>query len=239
MVIETVAETGSTNEDLRERAAAGAPEGLWLRADRQTGGKGRLGRVWSSPEGNLHASTIVRLRPSDPPAPTLALLAAVALDGVVGAYVPSVCVQIKWPNDLLLLRGKDSGGGEIWAKLAGILLERAGDAVVIGFGVNLAHAPTLADRPVACLADAGFMEALAANVAHWLAHWRSRGLAGLRSQWLLRAHPVGTRLIAQGTDGTQKEGLFAGLDPSGALLLQTSERMRVITAGDVFLVSEP
>ena len=120
-------------------ALEGATEGLWLRAERQTGGKGRQGRAWVSPPGNLHASTLVRLRPGDPPAPTLALVAAVALHEVASIYAPGV--QIKWPNDLLF-----DG-----AKLAGILLERLEDAVVIGFGVNLAHHPEGIDRPATSL----------------------------------------------------------------------------------------
>jgi BirA family biotin operon repressor/biotin-[acetyl-CoA-carboxylase] ligase len=97
--IRTVPVTGSTNTDLLALARDGAPEATWLRADRQTGGRGRHGRVWESPPGNLYASTLVRLRPNDPPAPTLALAAAVALHEVVTAY--GAPVQIKWPNDLL------------------------------------------------------------------------------------------------------------------------------------------
>ena len=98
-MIRSVAETRSTNEDLAALARAGAEEGLWLRAERQTGGKGRQGRHWESPAGNLHASTIVRLRPEDPPAPTLALVAAVALHESVSKHAEGV--QIKWPNDLV------------------------------------------------------------------------------------------------------------------------------------------
>ncbi len=144
-------------------AGSGAGEGLWLRAERQTGGRGRHGRAWSSPEGNLYASTLVRLRPHDPQAATLALVAAVALEEVVAAYLlpgegrgpvasgpmlgPGLRrgTIIKWPNDLLL-----DG-----AKLSGILLERADDAVVIGMGVNLAHYPNDLERPATSLAAHG------------------------------------------------------------------------------------
>src|SRR4051794_19317804 len=99
--IRSVPETGSTNDDLAALARAGAPEGVWLRADRQTGGKGRQGRAWVSPTGNLHASTLVRLRPGDPPAPSLALAAAVALHETVAAFAQHAPVRIKWPNDLV------------------------------------------------------------------------------------------------------------------------------------------
>ena len=136
-MIRTVAETGSTNDDLAMLARAGVAEGLWLRAERQTGGRGRQGREWRSPPGNLYASTIVRLRPGDPPAPTLALVAAVALHQVAALFAPGASIAIKWPNDLM------AGG----AKLSGILLERSDDAVIIGFGVNLAHHPEDLERP--------------------------------------------------------------------------------------------
>ncbi|MBM3929212.1 MAG: biotin--[acetyl-CoA-carboxylase] ligase, partial [Sphingomonadales bacterium] len=144
----TVAETGSTNADLLAAARSGAAEGRWLRAVQQSAGRGRQGRIWQSAPGNLYASTIVRLRPHDPPAATLALVAAVALDDALGLLCPSLRVAgrlaIKWPNDLLL-----DG-----AKLVGILLERADDAVVIGFGVNCTHHPALPDRPTTSLSDA-------------------------------------------------------------------------------------
>ena len=236
--METVAETGSTNDDMRARAAAGAAEGCWLRAERQTQGRGRLGRAWASPGGNLYASTLVRLRAGDPLAPTLALVAAVALEEVVAAYAGPTPVRLKWPNDLLLSTARG------WAKLSGILLERGDDAVVIGFGVNLAHAPSLPDRPTAALVEAIgvapdpglFADELAAAFARWLARWRGEGLAPIRARWLARAHGVGTPLAARSGAGDTIEGLFAGLDAGGALLLRTAERTLTISAGDVFLL---
>ncbi len=205
-------------------AREGAPEGTWLRADRQTGGKGRQGRAWQSPPGNLHASTLVRLQPGDPPAPTLALVAAVALHEVVDRHVPAA--RIKWPNDLLV-------GG---AKLAGILLERQGDAVIVGFGVNLAHHPQDLDRPAISLnppvAPDPFLQRLAAAFGGWLARWHAQGLAPVRAAWLAAAHPIGAALASGGVRGT-----FEGLDESGALRLRLEDGgLRVIHAGDVFLL---
>src|SRR5687768_9113601 len=214
VVIRTVSETGSTNDDLAVLARQGAEEGLWLRAERQTGGKGRQGRAWQSPAGNLHASTLVRLRFGDPPAPSLALVAAVALHEAASLHAPGI--RIKWPNDLL--------AGE--AKLAGILLEREDDAVVIGFGVNLAGHPRDLDRPatsLAALAGAApepgdFLELLAETFARRLARWRSQGLAAIRRAWLDAAHPIGTALSTPEGDGQ-----FDGLDESGALKLRLSD----------------
>jgi BirA family biotin operon repressor/biotin-[acetyl-CoA-carboxylase] ligase len=227
-VIRTIPETGSTNDDVAALAREGALEGLWLRAERQTGGRGRQGRAWASPAGNLHASTLVRLQPEDPPAPALALVAAVALHEVVAVYAPGVL--IKWPNDLVF-------GG---AKLAGILLERQGDAVIAGFGVNLAFHPQGLDRPVTSLAALSggapapgpFLEILAAMFARWLSRWRHEGLAPVRAAWLAAAHPLGTPLST-----SEGEGLFDGLDESGALRLRLAAGgVRVIHAGDVFLL---
>lgn len=170
----------------------------------------------------------MRLHPGDPPAPTLALVAAVALHEAVALH--SHCVQIKWPNDLV------AHG----AKLAGILLERHDDAVVIGFGVNLAHQPDLPDRPATSLAEqvgmapdpATFAETLAEIFARWLARWRGEGIATVRRHWLAAAHSVGSALST-----TEGEGLFDGLDEQGALRLRLADgTTRVIHAGDVFLI---
>ena len=232
-------------------ARAGAEEGLWLRADRQTSGRGRHGRDWASPDGNFYGSTLVRLRPYDPLAATLALVAAIVVEEVVSLYLTSAesmgpaagtqmlnarsraGTSLQWPNDLLV-------DGE---KVAGILLERSDDAVVVGIGVNLAHHPTL-DRAVTSLAAHAtivapetFAETLADSFARWLARWRSEGLAPIRKRWLERAHPLGTALTVRQPHGDRLEGLFDGLDADGALILRlASGERRVIHAGDVFLI---
>lgn len=236
--IQTVPVTGSTNADLLAAARGGAPEGTWLRAERQEAGRGRQARTWASPAGNLYASTIVRLRPTDPPAASLALVAAVALmeamltvaDGALaaGPRGPS----IKWPNDLLV-------GAR---KLSGILLERADDAVVIGFGVNVAHHPDIPDRPATSLAREGvavtpaaLLEALAPSLAGWVARWRGEGLVPVIAEWSALAHAPGSAMVARLPDGTVLEGFFEGLDATGALLLGlASGERRVIHAADLF-----
>jgi BirA family biotin operon repressor/biotin-[acetyl-CoA-carboxylase] ligase len=223
-MIRTVPETGSTNDDVAALAREGAAEGTWLRAERQSGGKGRQGRAWQSPPGNLYASTLVRLAPGDPPAPTLALVAAVALHETVQPHAPDA--RIKWPNDLLV-------GG---AKFAGILLERQGDAVIVGFGVNLANHPEDLDRPATSLkppvVPGPFLERLATAFATWLGRWRTEGLAPVRTAWLAAAHPIGAALSTSDARGT-----FEGLDETGALRLRLEDGgLRVIHAGDVFLL---
>lgn len=212
-------------------ARSGASEGLWLRAERQTQGKGRQGRAWASPEGNLYISTLVRVRPGEPSPATLALVAAVALEEAVALF--GVPPMLKWPNDLLV-----SG-----AKLSGILLERVDDAVILGFGVNLAHHPTDTDRPATSIAAHApapdpevFAETLAEIFARWLSRWRD-GIAPIRERWLARAHPIGTALTARLADGTSVDGLFDGLTSDGALSLRLADGShRAIHAGDVFLL---
>ncbi|HEX8125520.1 MAG TPA: biotin--[acetyl-CoA-carboxylase] ligase [Allosphingosinicella sp.] len=235
IAIRTVAETGSTNDDLALLAREGAPEGVWLRAGRQSGGRGRQGREWHSPPGNLYASTIVRLRPGDPPAPTLALVAAVALHDVATRFaVAGIAIEIKWPNDLLVAG----------AKLSGILLERIDDAIVIGFGVNLADHPDEVERPAINMGMLGgapdpgrFLEALASSFERWLERWRVEGLEPVRDRWLASAHPVGTALSTHLPSGTRVDGVFDGLDECGALCLRLPDGTRqVIHAGDVFLL---
>jgi BirA family biotin operon repressor/biotin-[acetyl-CoA-carboxylase] ligase len=231
--IRTIAETGSTNDDLAASAREGAAEGVWLRAERQSGGRGRQGREWHSPPGNLYASTLVRLRPADPPAPTLALVAAVALHEIASAFAGGATIAIKWPNDLLVAG----------AKLSGILLERLDDAVIVGFGVNLAEHPDQTERPATSLAALGeapepalFLEALAESFARWLAIWRDQGLPPIRARWLAAAHPPGTALSTHTASGAWIEGVFDGLDESGALRLRLADGSgQVIHAGDVFL----
>lgn len=213
-------------------AAQGAADGLWLRAVEQTAGRGRLRRVWVSPPGNLYASTLVRLRSTDPGAATLALVASVALDETLRAYRAEP--WIKWPNDLFVGH----------SKLSGILLERSGDAVIVGIGVNLAHHPDALDRPVTSLAAQGlgapdpelFLRDLAESFARWLTAWRG-SLEPVRRRWLERAHPVGTALSVRLPDQPAVEGLFDGLNADGALRLRLPHgAVQVIHAGDVFTI---
>lgn len=206
---------------------------MWLRAVRQSAGRGRQGRPWTSPAGNLYASTLLHIGPGEPPAATLALVAAVALSRVVAAV--GVDARIKWPNDLLVGN----------AKLAGILLERAGDWVVAGFGVNVASAPEVPGRATTRLGDHAddvpspdrLVALLADEMLHWTATWRTRGLPPVIAAWQERAHPLGTPLAVGLPDGGAVQGQFGGLAGDGALILRLADgTTRVIHAGDVFLV---
>lgn len=235
-IFEEVALTGSTNADLLTRAAQGAPEGLWLRADAQDGGRGRLGRSWESPKGNMFASTIVRLRDTDPAPASLAFVTALAVFDAIRQMAPHVDIFLKWPNDILSRNG---------SKLCGILLERASDAVVVGIGLNLVWHPENIDRKVSDLRALGAtppdaqssVEIVADAFARYMAIWRISGIQTIVRQWEEYAHPRGTALSARLPDGEELQGLFHGLDDQGALRLGLADgSIRAIHAADVFLV---
>jgi BirA family transcriptional regulator, biotin operon repressor / biotin---[acetyl-CoA-carboxylase] ligase len=170
---------------------------------------------------------LVELGSSDPSAPTLSLAAGLALIEAVDAAVPDQRLMLKWPNDLLL-------GGR---KLAGILLERSGDRIVAGFGVNLASAPlpTAASLGGAVTPQV-FAPLLAASFARLLALWRSSEGEAMARAWLARAHPAGTPLTVHSGPGQTVSGSFAGIEPDGALRLRLPDGSeQVIRAGDVEL----
>lgn len=235
-MIRTVAETGSTNADLLAALRAGewVGEGNWLVADRQTAGRGRQGRAWFDGAGNFMGSTVVRPGRGDPPPASLALLAGLVLYETVAPLLaePSA-LSLKWPNDLLIGR----------AKLAGILLESAGDAVVVGIGVNLAAAPQVEGRETVALSDLGpppdrdgFAASLAAGFDRELERWRTVGLDPLLRRWQAVAHPLGANLTVHEPCGGTATGAFAGLASDGSLRLRLEDgTVRPIHAGDVSL----
>jgi BirA family biotin operon repressor/biotin-[acetyl-CoA-carboxylase] ligase len=209
-----------------------AVEGDWLVALHQEGGRGRHGRPWEAIEGNFFGSTIIALRPGDPPAPSLALAAGLALIEAIEVAAPDAPLTLKWPNDLML--------GD--AKLAGILLERSGDQVVAGFGINLARAPAISGRKTASLKPAheiapqAFAPLLAAKFSQLLAVWRAADPAAFAQAWLARAHPLGTVLEVHSGPGERIRGAFDGIEADGAMRLKRNDGMTdIIRAGDVSL----
>jgi BirA family biotin operon repressor/biotin-[acetyl-CoA-carboxylase] ligase len=229
-----LAEVGSTNDWLLARADA-LPDGHWVIADRQTAGRGRRGRAWSDGAGNLMASVLVR---ADGAVQQLSFVAALALhvalaaSGGQGSETPAPRFWLKWPNDVLL-----DG-----AKVSGILLERAGNALVIGFGANLAQHPVETERPATSLAAAGLavpspMDMLARLMPAFVRYrrlWEDEGFEAIRTLWLARAAGLGDRVTARlGTETL--EGRFEGLAADGALTLRLDDdSLRAIHAGEVF-----
>ena len=230
----------STSEEAKRLGRAGAPEGTLIWALQQTAGHGRFGRTWISPPGNLYFSLL--LRPDLPPEQTMQLtfVAALAMADTISAFFPvGAPVTCKWPNDVLIA-GK---------KVAGILLESslngAGrvDSLVIGIGVNVASHPPSQEvhYPATSLTAEGataenarsVLEAFCPSFLAWYGEWRERGFHSVREAWLARAErlhrPIEVRL-----DRDTTAGIFADLDPTGALVLQQGMGQRLILAGDVF-----
>lgn len=229
----------STNEEARRLAEAGTPEGIAVLAKTQTAGRGRRGRSWESPEGNLFLSLLLRPQVTAAEAAKLSFLAAVALSEAIELAAPALAARIrcKWPNDVLV-----DG-----AKISGVLLESrtrpdgALDWVVAGIGANLAHKPLNTLYPATALADhdavqepVQFAEWLLARFGYWYDRWKVEGFAPLREAWLKRAQGLGQPIVVRLPDG-ELHGRFAALDDSGALLLELPDGSRqAVTAGDVF-----
>ena len=160
------------------------------------------------------------------------MVAGLALIETVGIAAPGAPVSLKWPNDLML--------GD--AKLAGILLERSGDRVVAGFGVNLAGAPDIPGRktaslkPIADIAPQAFAPLLAGKFSQLLAAWRAADPAAFAQAWVARAHSPGTRLEVHVGPDERVGGLFDGIGPDGAMRLRLDDgTVEIIRAGDVIL----
>ncbi|UEM05866.1 biotin--[acetyl-CoA-carboxylase] ligase [Skermanella rosea] len=230
---------GSTNDEAKRLARdEGAVHGTLVWALRQTEGRGRRGRPWVSPEGNLYVSLILRpgCRPAS--AAQLSFVTAGALADALQPLLPEAVCQCKWPNDLLL----DD------RKAAGILLEsetdEAGniDWLVVGVGINVQHYPPASEFPATSLRNecsrldepGPVLVRFAQAFSTWYDAWKADGFAPVREGWLQLARGIGGPITVRLSDRTLT-GVFADLDADGALLLDLDggERRR-ITAGDVF-----
>ena len=238
-------EVGSTNAEAMQLAQYGEMGPVWIRAARQTEGRGRSGRQWASEPGNLFASLLMRLR-SPARAYQLSLVAGVAVVEAIRnavAFEPDADVRLKWPNDILV--------GD--AKTGGILVESStvpetadspgGFVAVVGIGVNLVSHPQGLDRPVTHLGAHGsappahlLLEVIGASVNRWVETWaEGEGFDAVRTAWLQAAHPIGERMSIN-TGAGVVDGEFRGIDAEGALLLHLpGAGERRFTYGDVTL----
>ena len=229
---------GSTNDEAKRLAEAGAEEWTAVYAREQTAGRGRGGNAFVSPPGNLYLSVILRPARSASAAAQLGFAAALAVgEAVFRRLPPGRDLRYKWPNDVLV-DGR---------KLSGILLESAAAQdgtlawLVIGIGVNVASHPMGASWPATSLrfsgAEAVDLENLLSDIVVALQsetdRWLREGFAPLRAAWLARAYglggTVGVRLLRE-----RLSGRFVDLDHDGVLLLETAEGPRRIAAGEIF-----
>lgn len=238
--------TESTQDDLRILIASDAPHLTMVSAGEQLKGRGRSGRSWSSPPGNLYTSTLLRPQPGWSSPLHAAFVAALAVAETVEFFVNARApVQIKWPNDVLVYGGK----------ISGILLETgnarlvegtlAVDWLALGVGINVVSRPETGLYPTMCLADFGdpvpsvdvVRERYCSALVWQLEAWEARGFADVRQRVLGRmaglGEPVSVRLGERPED--RIGGRFCDLDPDGALILETDTGRRTVTTGDVFL----
>ena len=227
----------STNAEALRQIADGEPSGKIIWARHQSEGRGRRGRSWHSPPGNLYI-TITVLRPPDRLVGQLAFVAAIgAGEAVKGALVSQELLQYKWPNDLML-EGQ---------KLGGILIEtgsyRDTEQVAIGLGINVACKPsgmnaTSLDDYAMVTPVEEILRAVCRSFEHWYQIWQQDGFSPIRERWLEAAHRLDEPIEIRFPDGTSIDGTFRGLDQDGALTLEQNDGKTVlIAAGEVFVAT--
>ncbi|MDQ6993335.1 MAG: biotin--[acetyl-CoA-carboxylase] ligase [Mariprofundus sp.] len=235
-----VEQTGSTNQDVISLAEQGEAGGLVLVAERQSDGRGRLGRCWHTLPDSLAVSILLRPALALQQVPQLSLLMAVALHDVLKVYLPEL--TIKWPNDLIY-----DG-----AKLAGILSEmRSGavspPAVVLGFGINLKPPvegyPSDVSQAAIDLATASgcsisrlhLLAALLGSVDQWYELYLQQGFQPVREAWW-QAHAASDQPVRVYDGRSYIYGIAKKLDQDGALLLETAHGIERIIAGELEII---
>lgn len=231
---------GSTNDEAMQRADRGAAEGTVVWAKRQVSGRGRRGRIWQSPEGNLYTSILVRPGTSAEVAAQLSFVTALAVGDTVAAHIPAGRrIGFKWPNDVQV-----DG-----AKISGILLESAVgqnglvSQVVVGTGINVGWRPAPGETPYPATSLAALggearlepvLESYCEAMARWIGRWRTHGFGAVRDAWVAQAGNIG-QMIEVKTGRDVLTGRFAHLDETGALILEGNDgRTTRVTAGEIF-----
>jgi BirA family biotin operon repressor/biotin-[acetyl-CoA-carboxylase] ligase len=236
--LEVFDEIDSTIMEARRRAEQDEIRPVWIIAKRQTAGRGRRGRAWISPDGNL---LVTLLFATDRPLAEVALLGfatGVAIAETFEALGAQGAVTLKWPNDVMVAG----------AKTAGILIDSGAldggrNWVALAFGVNIAVAPEALDQPTTCLRNTlangaapqplDVFAVLRPRLETWAARLVSEGFAPLRDAWLQRAHGLGAEVQVRQGEQTLA-GRVAGLSPRGELELDTPTGRRLISAGDIY-----
>jgi BirA family biotin operon repressor/biotin-[acetyl-CoA-carboxylase] ligase len=228
---------GSTNDEARALIAAGAKQGAVVWAESQTAGRGRHGRDWISPPGNLYCSITLRPAVETNRLPEMAFVAALAVrDAVVGVVPADVPVELKWPNDVLV-QGR---------KVAGILIEaeklpdEARTALIVGIGINIVSAPRETTHPATCLSAVTraprvtrLVSSVVAALDRRMAIWIRGGFGAIRRDWIDHAYKLGSQI----TSSSGVTGAFAGLDDTGAIIiaLTDGERHRLVSGSVRYL----
>jgi len=243
--------TGSTNADLLAAARSGAPAGAVLIAEEQTAGRGRLDRSWQSQPGAALTFSVL-LRPSEVPPPRrswLPLLTGVAMASAL-QDAAGLQVSLKWPNDVLASGDPPGGSG----KLAGILAEQAGDAIVVGVGLNVSATKDELPTPLATslwlqgapgLDRQAILVAALRELEHWYLRWCDTSppgdadASGLRAEYLRCCATVGQEVRVELPGGNVLAGRGVDVDSAGRLLVSADGAVQAVSAGDVVHVRPP
>jgi BirA family transcriptional regulator, biotin operon repressor / biotin---[acetyl-CoA-carboxylase] ligase len=226
----------STNLEARRLFATGERGPLFLLADEQTAGKGRLDRHWASARGNCYSTLVLPLNADVRVVPQLSFVVALAVADVVRKY--GVEAKLKWPNDVLV-KG---------AKIAGILCEVMSTdplSIAIGCGINVAHAPTGLTYPATCLAAQGAItdrdhvfQSYRDALSYWLYMWNyGHDFSDIRDAWIKRAIGIG-ETVTMDTGKQSLTGTFETITEQGAIMLKPADSPpHILHAGDLHIPS--
>jgi BirA family biotin operon repressor/biotin-[acetyl-CoA-carboxylase] ligase len=232
--IDIHAQLPSTQDYLRDLAMEEIPEGAVIQSLSQTAGRGRQGRTWESPVGNLYMSVLLRPECEAAKAGQMSFVAGLAVSAAIDSYIEKGHLKaLKWPNDVLI-DGR---------KCAGILIESVMgkdgmiDALVVGIGVNILVAPEGAvalkdvcgDRQVPIHI---FRDSVLSQLGESYLQWKRQGFSPIRTRWLKQAYALGDKITARFAQ-EQAEGIFKGIDEKGALLLETAGKTKAIAAAEI------
>ena len=223
--------TDSTNNDAINAALSGESEGFVIWSLRQTSGRGRQGRTWESPEGNLYCSVLLCPQSAVSNIAQYSFVAALAVRDTVQTLLPEARVFLKWPNDILV----DN------RKISGILLEAVEQGLVVGIGLNILHHPDQASYPATSMVEQGLhtvstasvLELLLERLLYWVEIFRLSGFVPIRAAWLDNA--IRGKMTVH-LPHAILQGTFADLDINGCLRLHLADGSeRSISSGDVFM----
>jgi len=201
-------------------------------ADIQTGGKGRMGRSWASPVGNLYFSLLLKPQKSIDISSQISFVAAVAMGLAIAEFAQNTAqINYKWPNDILIA-GK---------KIAGILLQSDEGFVVLGVGVNINSHPKNTSYPATNLQNEGFvmknkedlLNKFLDNFADLYQKWQDFGFEPIRNLWLKQAFNLNKEITANLANESLK-GVFKDLDKNGNLILEYQKQTKIISSAEIF-----
>jgi BirA family transcriptional regulator, biotin operon repressor / biotin---[acetyl-CoA-carboxylase] ligase len=225
----------STNTEAHRLFEAGERGPLWLLADEQTAGRGRLDRQWVSSAGNCYSTLMLPLAgKAIADVPQLGFVVSLAVADAIEHLTPAK-PQLKWPNDVLINGAKVSG-------ILSEVISQSSLTIAVGCGINVAHAPTGLGYPAvhllhfASVSRDQVFKAYRIALGAWLDMWQD-GFDDIRKAWLSRAIGVGETVSLSSNNNTIV-GIFESLNEQGALLIRDgNNKLHTISAGDLTIPS--